>query len=173
MKKNKKSVKSAKITIYLSDVLEAYCRWIFETGEDDSEIQLSRRHNIGRHIFSHVLRSTIPVNKSPVKGNAVTFILPTTNTSCIQLDTSYFYIDGLSAMQIRDYIQSDFNHWCMARFETGYLLGWTSQQIINAILRGLNARKNAVNIDAIKKNDYRNRRKKDIKRFELLLKTDF
>ena len=44
------------------------------------------------------------------------------------------------------------------------------KEIVEAVLRGLNLRNNAVNFEAIKKIDYRNRRKIEEKRFEELLK---
>jgi hypothetical protein len=159
------------ITVNLSPVLEAYCRWIFETNGNEKEIMISRRHDVGKHIFSHVLPSDHAV-KRPKKTNLVTFTLPTSDNSWLALKTHFLYIDDWGEMKINDFIQSDFDFWARERFSRGYNFGWCQKDIIDAILRGLNLRNNAANYDAIKKNDYRNRRSKQEKRFEMLLTAD-
>jgi hypothetical protein len=162
------------ITVNLSPVLEAYCRWIFKTPENEKSIMISRRHDVGKHIFSHVMKSEFPVKKRPIKEGyrLVTFILPVPDNSGYQLNNHYLYIDDLVDMQINDFIKADFNAWCREKFERGYNFGWLQESTIKAILRGLNLRNNIENKEAVKKNDYRCRKKKEEERFKMLLEAD-
>lgn len=156
------------ITISLNPVLEAYCRWVFATPPEHKEINITRHHCIGKHIFSHVLKSDLPV-KRPVKNNPVVFTLPTTDNSFQALKNSFLFVDDWAEMKINDFIKADFDLWVRRRFESGYFYRLQQKEIIDAILRGLNLRMNAVNFDMIKKIDYRNRRKLEEKRFKSLL----
>lgn len=161
------------VTIDLPPVLEAYCRWVFQTPSDQKNITLTRTNCVGKHIFSKIISSRVPIKKNPERKNPVTFILPTTDNAYLALKSHFVYVDDFATMQIVDFVDANFDFWVKRRFETGYEHGWSQDEIINAILRGLNVRSNTVNYDAIKKNDYRNRRKKDEKRFDKLLQSDY
>lgn len=168
----KKEETKPTVTIDLPPVLEAYCRWIFETARDEEAITVNRRHNVGKHLFSKVMRSDCPVSKKKAKKNPVTFILPSTDNAFAAFKRHFIYVDDFATMQIIDFIEAEFDFWLRHRFETGYKFGWSQDEIVNAILRGLNIRSNAANFDAIKKRDYRTRRKTEEKRFETLLQTE-
>lgn len=169
MKEKKNKTESRpRIVISLHPVLEAYCRWIFKTEVSDKEISIDRRHDIGKHIYSHVMQNKYPV-KGPEKSNPVVFILPLHDN---HIKNKFLFVDQWGESKINDFIRSDFNAWCRRRFEVGFLYGWTQKEITDAIMRGLNLRENVVNFDAIKKNDYRNRRKIEEIRFENLFVVD-
>jgi hypothetical protein len=154
------------ITINLNPVLEAYCRWVFESKTD--EIVINRRHHVGKHIYSLVMPTDRPQPR-PEKKHPVTFILPLTEYGKDELRTNYLSIHAWAEEKILDYIDSDFRLWVRNRFEIGYYKKCEQREIVEAILRGLNLRNNTDNFDMIKKIDYRNRRKKEEIRFEALL----
>lgn len=157
------------IVVDLPPVLEAYCRHIFGTPSDQKHIITRRSHPVGQLIFSKFSVSYTPV-KSSFQGNPVRFILPVNEKTHYRLKNHFLYVDNLAREQIREEIDYQFGKWVQKRFERGYELKYDQKTIIEAILRGLNLRNNAANFDAIKKNDYRNRRKLEEKRFIELLK---
>jgi hypothetical protein len=162
------------ITINLQPVLEGYCRWIFEIPEKNNVIAITRNHDVGKHIFSHVLKSELPLKKRPRKDgyNLVTFELPLSHNCGYQLMNHFLYVDDWAETKINDFIRTDFNAWCRERFETGYSYGWLQKEITSTILRGINIRHNEANEAAIIKNDYRYRTKKEKDRFKMLLHID-
>lgn len=155
------------IQVNLPVVLEAYCRWIFNTPESEKNITIDCDKDVGKHIFSHVKATDYP-KKRPVKGNIVTFILPMTDNAWFALRKNFLKVDDWGEMKINNFIESEFNNWCREKFWKGYYWGWTQKQISSAILRGLNLRSNDINEAAIIKNDYRRRRKEETERFKRL-----
>jgi len=168
MLKNVNLQTKPKITISISEVLEAWCRYVFDTPISQKEIILRRTHAIGKLIYSKVSVSYVPVKKSCL-DRQVTIILPVHNTNHHALKNHFLHIDNFAQEQIQDGLDYEFRKWIQQRFERGYEKGFDQKQIIEAILRGLNLRNNAANFDAIKKNDYRNRRRSEEKRFKELL----
>lgn len=81
-----------KITIELSPILEAYCRWIFEA-PSSGPIKITNHHEIGQHIFSNVKPSG-SLNVSPRNSNPVTFILPLTEKSKDYLKSNFLKVDA-------------------------------------------------------------------------------
>lgn len=156
------------ITINLNPVLEGYCRWIFDCVNRKNPIKLTRDHEIGKHIYSKVRTSRRP-SPRPCKINPVSFILPITENNVYEFKTKHVYVNGFDEEQIIDFIDADFRAWCKAKFEIGYFRNFEQRQIVEGILRGLSVRNNADNFEMVKKNDYRNTRRKEVKRFELLL----
>lgn len=157
------------IIVDMPQVLEAFCRHIFFTLPDQKQIIVKRTHPVGQLIYSKFSVSHTPV-KASFRSNPVTLILPVNNKTHWRLNNHFLYVDNLAQEQIVTEIDYQFNKWVQKRFERGYELKYDQKTIIEAILRGLNLRNNAANFDAIKKNDYRNRRKAEEKRFAELLK---
>lgn len=164
---------STKPRIYISlpQVHEAYCRFIFSTPDNQPEIIVSRAHDIGKLIHANVSVSDIPVRRPLLEG-VVTFILPVNNQNCHGISSHFLKISAWGRQKIQDGIAYEFDKWVKRRFEIGYEKKFTQKEIVEAILRGLNVRNNSINFDAVKKNDYRNRRKIEEKRFMDLLVSD-
>lgn len=158
------------ITIDVNPVHEAYLRFIFSTPDKQRQIIMSRRQDIGRLIFSHIMAGDFQ-SKRPLMDHPVTFILPTPRTEIgYWLQYRYIFIPGWAQTKITDAIEYEFRSWVKERFRIGYEEeGMEQKTIINAILRGLNVRNNSLNFDMIKKIDYRNKRKKEEKQFKRLL----
>lgn len=162
--------KKPRITFSMHPVHEAFCRFIFNTPADKKLIILSRRHDIGKLIFAHIMNGDFKLDR-PVFDNAVTFILPTpSNEHGYWLRYRYIYIPKWAEEKISDSIDYEFRCWVKERFRIGYEeLKMDQKTIIEAILRGLNVRNNEANFDMIKKIDYRNRRKREEIQFKKLI----
>lgn len=158
------------ITFSLPPILEAYCRFVFNTPERQRQIIITRRHDIGKLIFSHIMSGDFSI-KRPSFDHAVTFILPVPSTAHeYWLRYRHIYIPRWAEEKITDAIEYEFRSWVKDRFRIGYEEeGMEQKTIINAILRGLNIRNNVVNFDTIKKIDYRNKRKKEEIQFKKLI----
>lgn len=163
--------KKPQITISLSPLLEAYCRFVFNTPAKQKEIIVSRTHDIGKLIHSNVITSDLPVRR-PFIDHPVTFILPVNPINRHSVNSHFLKVSNWGEQKIQDGVEYEYRKWVERRFEIGYQIKWSQKQIIDAILRGLNIRNNAANFDAVKKIDYRNRRKTEEKRFEKLLASD-
>lgn len=169
----KHSVKSTieskpKITIDLSPMLEAYCRIIFETPVNQKEIVINRKRREGQAIYSKVSPVEFPPAR-PFYCNPVTFILPVTKNNKSVLNFRFYRVSKMAEEQIRDDLTVLMQIWLFRFFKTGYQRHYSQEEIVNAILRGLNLRKNVANFDAIKKFDYRERRKTEDETFKYLL----
>lgn len=160
-----------KVTISLSPLLEAYCRFIFKTPANQKEIAITRKKDIGKLVHAHLLSK-----KHAIKGafitNPVTLILSVNPVNQNGILSGFLYVDQWGLQQIQDGVEYEFRKWVERRYEIGYFKNYGQTKIIDAILRGLNVRNNAANFDAIKKIDYRNRRKIEEIRFEHLLSFD-
>ena len=128
-------------------------------------------HDIGKLIHSNVITSDLPVNR-PFIDHAVTFILPVNPINKHSVNSHFLKVSNWGEQKIQDGIEYEYRKWVERRFEIGYEKKWNQKEIIDAIIRGLNVRNNAANFDAVKKIDYRNRRKTEEKRFSQLLITD-
>lgn len=160
------------ITLNLSPILEAYCRFVFCSSEKQPYIVLSRRQDIGKLIFAHIMSGDFQ-SKRPFIEHPVKFILPMPNNEHgYWLRYRYIFFPKWAEQKIIDGIEYEFRAWVRERFSTGYELNYDQKTIVNAILRGLNVRNNVANFDAIKKIDYRNKRSKEENLFKMLLKIE-
>lgn len=162
-----------RITMPLNPVLESYCRFIFNTPAENRHIELSRKTDIGKLIFAHVMSGDFAPKTHPIKY-PVTFILPLTGGEHgYWLRNRHIYLPRWAEDKIQDGIEYEFRCWVKDRFRIGYEdYNLDQQTIINAILRGMNVRNNAVNFDMIKKIDYRNRRRKAEIQFRNLISAE-
>jgi len=159
------------ITINLEPLHEAYCRYILKTPEKQKEIIVCRKHDVGKLIHSNVITSDLPVRR-PFISHPVTFILPINKVNHHSVSNHFLAVSRWGEQKIQDGIDYEYRKWVERKFEAGYKNKFTQKEIIEAILRALNVRNNAANFDAVKKIDYRNRRKAEEKRFETLLVVD-
>jgi hypothetical protein len=156
------------VTINLDPVLEAYLRAVFKTPRHQKEIILNRGRREGQAIYSKILPVEFP-KKRPFCENPVIFILPLTKSNHYTLGYRFYTVTKMGEEQIADDLRVLMDKWLFRFFQRGYLKKFTQDEIVNAVLRGLNLRKNAVNYDAIKKFDYRERRRIEEKTFDELL----
>jgi hypothetical protein len=146
------------ITIDLNPDLHDFM--IHEFGEDENGcIKINKRKELGKYIDSMWLISDLPVKRKFEKyNNPVKFILPVCEDSAYTIRTNYIYIPLYREQQINDQIESVWKLTVREYFCTGYERGYRSNQIIEAILKAFNIKKNQISFDRIKKMDYRNRK---------------
>lgn len=159
------------VTVSLSPLLEAYCRFVFGTPPDEKEISINRKKDIGKLIHAHILSKKYAI-KGPSIKNPVTVILPVNPENQNGILSGFLYVDRWGMQKIQDGIENEFRKFVERRYELGYRKKYEQREIIEAILRGLNVRNNAANFDAIKKIDYRNHRKTQEIQFSELLSAD-
>ncbi len=158
-----------RITFNLNPILISFCRYIFNSDPYHKYIILSRRHDIGKLIFSHIQSGDVKVER-PFIEHPVTFVLPIPNIEhAYWLKYRHIYVPNWVEEKYSDAIEYEFKWWVREKFRVGYEEeGWDQKTIVNAILRGLNVRNSVANFDTIKKIDYRNRRKLEHIRFKKL-----
>lgn len=145
------------LIIDLPPHLADFCR--HELGYDTQErIMLKRGHDIGKHIYSHVSVSDLPV-KSNCMVNPVTFIIPVTAANRYALVARFLYVSRWGEEKIKDYIETEFNQRMRLLFESGYRKKYTQKEIIESILDAYNIKNTAISYEAIKKSDYRYKKK--------------
>lgn len=145
------------LTISLKPHLADFCR--HEMKQDrEGNIVLSRRHDIGRHIYSMIVTSDLPVKTLPV-SDPVNFIVPVTSANQYVMKYRFVYVSKWGEEKIQDYVESEFNLRVKLMFEFGYRKNYTQKQIVEAILQAYNIKNTSLNYEAIKKSDYRNNRK--------------
>ena len=157
-----------KVVIDLPILLEAFCRYIFKTPDDKNEIYAPRSHAIGRAVIGYLSKADFkPV--LPDITNPVIFIVPETKLNWYSLQTKYLYFSAEDRESFVIRVETIFDNWCENHFRDGYKYHMDQFMIIETILDILNVRMNATNFDAIKKNDYRERKDGVRKRSKLLL----
>ena len=145
------------IQIDLPPHLSDYCRHEFGV-DDKGNIILRRSHDMGKHIHSHILTSDAPV-KDVSSENPTPFTIPITKSNKYLLTSCFLYISKWGEEKICDYIDAEFNQRMRLLFEAGYRRKYSQKQIIEAILQQYNIKNTALSYEAIKKSDYRNKRK--------------
>lgn len=162
-----------RITFNLDPILINYCRYIFKTPPNQKLIVLNRRVDLGKLIFSHIQSGDVK-NERPFIEHPISFILPMPGGKHVHwLKYRHLYIPNWVEDKFSMSIEYEFKWWAREKFRVGYEEeGWDQKTIVNAILRGLNVRNNAVNFDTIKKIDYRNRRKVEEIHFKKLCKAE-
>lgn len=145
------------LTIELKPHLADFCRHELKC-DNDGNIILSRKHDIGRHVYSMLLTSDTPARRNIV-DNPATFIIPVTSTNHYAMKHRFVYVSRWGEEKIQNYIESEFNQRIRLLFEAGYRKKYSQKQIVEAILQAYNIRNTALNYEAVKKSDYRQSRK--------------
>jgi len=157
------------VVINLDPVLEAFCRTVFKTPRNQKEIVIHRARREGQAIYSKIFPVKYPPKK-PFCDNPVIFILPMTKNNQHTLMYNFYKIDKMGEEQIHDDLTVLMDKWLWRFFRRGYARKYKQDEIISAILRILNLRKNVANYDAIKKFDYRQRRRNEDEMIDELLR---
>lgn len=156
------------VTISLKPYLQDYLYKIFPQYQDS--IAITRRHSIGKIIYSVVCASDLP-QKRPFIETPISIILPDTKKT--DLKDKFLYVSGWGEERIQEYIQADFDLVVKIFFEKGYSKGYSQKRIIEAFMAGFNIKNNALSYEAIKKNDYRRRKKSNKLLFNELQNADY
>ena len=72
---------------------------------------------------------------------------------------NFIYIPEWKQRMLREYIEASYRIRIREYFIAGYEKGYKQDRIIRAFLYAYNIKNNAINYDAVKKYDYRNRQR--------------
>jgi hypothetical protein len=131
-----------------------------EFGNNKSEegVLISSSNDIGRYIQAMVTVADRPP-KQPIKDNPITLLLPIQEWNHFILQENFIYIPEWKQRMINDYIEASFRLRIREYFVAGYEKGYQQDKIIKAFLMSYAIKNNAINYDAVKKYDYRNRQR--------------
>ncbi|KAA6322771.1 hypothetical protein EZS27_027717 [termite gut metagenome] len=140
---------------YLHDFL--YHEFGCDKKKDDGVI-ITVSNDIGMIIQSMIEFSNIP-KQQEIKDHPIKLYLPLQEWNHFLYRRSFLYVPVWKQRMIQGYIETSFRIHIREYFQEGYDKGFKQEQILQAFLTSYNIKQNAINYDAIKKYDYRNRRK--------------
>ena len=156
------------VIIDLPPILEAFCRHLFNTPDENKEIYARRSHTIGRGVIGYLSKSDQqPV--LPAMVNPVTFVVPETKLNWYSLQTKYLYFSAEDRESFIDRVEIEFANWVENHFRDGYAMNLDQFSIVETVLDILNVRMNATTFEAIKQNDFRKRKSEVRKRGKAML----
>lgn len=161
-----------KVIVDLPPLLEAYCRYVFETPPNQETIVVNRHNLIGKALYGFLEKSTV---KPGVLNfvNPVVFSIPITEKNQYSVRSHYWYINADENEAFTDRVETLYSGWVETFFRDGYAMNLDQVSIIECVLDILNVRLNVANFDMIKKYDYRLRRSRIREKSKHLLKLRF
>ena len=146
------------IVIELQPFLHDYLYHEFGCSRSDNGIMISAANDIGKFVQSMITISDRPP-KLPIKDNPITLLLPIQEWNHFILQENFIYIPEWKQRMLQEYIEASFRIRIREYFVAGYEKGYKQDKIIRAFLMAYNIKNNALNYDAVKKYDYRNRKR--------------
>jgi hypothetical protein len=146
------------VTIELQPYLHDYLYHEFGGTHKDNGIKVTAANDIGKFIQAMITVSDRPP-KQPIKDNPITLYLPIQEWNHFILQENFIYIPEWKQRMLQDYIEASFRIRVREYFVTGYEKGYKQDKIVRAFLMAYNIKNNAINYDAVKKFDYRNRQR--------------
>lgn len=147
------------VTIELQPYLHDFLYHEFGcTRGTDEYIQVTSANDLGKFIQAMVTVSDRPPQQS-LKDYPIKLCLPIREWNHFILKENFIYIPEWKQQMLRDYIEASFRIRIREYFVSGYEKGYKQDRIIKAFLAAYNIKANALNYDAVKKYDYRNRRR--------------
>ena len=100
-----------------------------------------------------------PRSEEAIKEHPVTLVLPVQEWNHFIFQENFIYIPEWKQRMLREYIEASYRIRIREYFIAGYEKGYKQDRIIRAFLYAYNIKNNAINYDAVKKYDYRNRQR--------------
>ncbi len=150
-------MKKPNVTIELAPHLHDYLYHEFGSSKENG-IVVTTTKDIGKMIQAMVTIAAIPP-RVPLKDNPITLYLPIQEWNHFILNENFIYIPDWKQRMLQDYIEASFRLRIREYFVAGYEKGFKQDKIVKAFLMAYNIKNNALNYDAVKKYDYRNRKK--------------
>lgn len=146
------------VTIDLAPHLHDYLYHEFKCDRKANGVMLNTVHDIGKMIEAMVTVSDRPP-RLPLKENPITIYLPIQNWNHRILAENFIFVPEWKQCQLQEYIEASYRIKIREYFIAGYEKGYKQDKIVRAFLMAYNIKNNAINFDAVKKYDYRNRKK--------------
>ena len=130
----------------------------FGTPRSEEAITVTAANDLGKLIQSMITVSDRPP-KQAIKEHPVTLVLPVQEWNHFIFQENFIYIPEWKQRMLREYIEASYRIRIREYFIAGYEKGYKQDRIIRAFLYAYNIKNNAINYDAVKKYDYRNRQR--------------
>lgn len=147
-----------KVTIELSPHLHDFLYHEFGTPRGEEGVTVTAANDLGKFIQSMITVSDRPP-KQPIKEHPVTLLLPVQEWNHFIFRENFIYIPEWKQKMLQDYIEASYRIRIREYFVAGYEKQYKQDRIIRAFLYAYNIKNNAMNYDAVKKYDYRNRQR--------------
>lgn len=145
------------VTIELAPHLHDFLYHEFDSNKNSGVI-INSSNDIGKMVQAMVTVNDRPP-RIPLKENPITLILPINEWNHRILEENFIYIPEWKQRMLQEYIESSYRIRIREYFVAGYEKGYKQDKIIRAFLFAYNIKNNAINYDAVKKFDYRNRKR--------------
>ena len=146
------------VIIELPPHLNDYLFHEFGTPRSEEAITVTAANDLGKLIQSMITVSDRPP-KQAIKEHPVTLVLPVQEWNHFIFQENFIYIPEWKQRMLREYIEASYRIRIREYFIAGYEKGYKQDRIIRAFLYAYNIKNNAINYDAVKKYDYRNRQR--------------
>ena len=146
------------VIIELKPYLHDYLYHEFGCRPTDEGVNVTAANDIGKFIQAMVTVTDRPPKQS-IKEHPITLYLPIQEWNHFILQENFIYIPEWKQRMLQSYIEASFRIRVREYFVAGYEKGHKQDRIIRAFLMAYNIKNNAINYDAVKKFDYRNRQR--------------
>jgi hypothetical protein len=146
------------VIIELKPYLHDYLYHEFGCRPTDEGVNVTAANDIGKFIQAMVTVTDRPP-KQAIKEYPITLYLPIQEWNHFILQENFIYIPEWKQRMLQSYIEASFRIRVREYFVAGYEKGHKQDRIIRAFLMAYNIKNNAINYDAVKKFDYRNRQR--------------
>ncbi|MDR0939941.1 MAG: transcriptional regulator [Mediterranea sp.] len=146
------------VTIELPPHLHDYLYHEFGCPRGGEGVQVSSANDIGKFIQAMVTISDRPP-KQALKDHPITLLLPVQEWNHRVLTENFICIPEWKQRMLADYIEASFRLRIREYFVAGYERGYRQNKIVEGFLMAYDIKNNAINYDAVKKYDYRNRQR--------------
>lgn len=137
--------------------VEDYLRYIFKANTS-GPVEITRRHYIGRYIYSIIRYSEFPVKvKEMNKYSVVDLIIPSQERAKTS-DFSFLYFRPEDIDRINDYLLADFNIFFRGFMLAGEEMHIDKKDLIESFMAGTGIKEVGKKYDTLKKKDYRHRK---------------
>lgn len=147
------------VTIELLPHLHDYLYHEFKAKDANIDgVNINSSSDIGKMIQAMITVSDRP-RACAIKDNPITLYLPKSEWNHRILEENFLYIPEWKQRLLQEYIEASYRLKIREYFIAGYEKGYKQDKIIRAFLFAYDIKNNAINYDAVKKYDYRNRQR--------------
>ena len=156
------------ITIDLPPHLHDYLYHEFGTPRGEEAVRVTAANDLGKLIQSMITVSDRPPRqpdkehrppRQPDKEHPITLALPIQEWNHFIFQENFIYIPEWKQHMLQSYIEASYRIRIREYFVAGYEKGYKQDRIIRAFLYAYNIKENAMNYEAVKKYDYRIRKR--------------
>lgn len=145
------------VIIELAPILQDYLYHEFGKTTDEG-VQINCKHDVGKFIQAMITLCDRPP-KQELKDFPIRIYLPVQEFNHYILRENFIYVPQWKQDLIQKYVEASFRIKQREFFVAGYEKGFSQDLIIKSFLDAYNIKHNQCNYEAVKKYDYRNRKR--------------